>query len=138
MRIMSLKTYRLILKHGCYNYKRIFVCICMYTCIHIIMHIYVYIYIYTCICIYIYIYIYIYVCIFRLILKHGRFNYVRMSQVVRYMFYKNILMSMAQFWFNFYNAWSGQKYYTEGAIQLFNLAYTALPIVLLGMFKCFF
>jgi phospholipid-transporting ATPase len=69
-----------------------------------------------------------------LILKHGRYNYVRMSQLVRYMFYKNILMSMAQFWFNFNNAWSGQKYYTEGAIQLFNLAYTALPIILLAIY----
>ena len=41
-------------------------------------------------------------------------------------------MSMAQFWFNFNNAWSGQKYYTEGAIQLFNLLYTSVPILLLG------
>ena len=42
-------------------------------------------------------------------------------------------MSMAQFWFNFNNAWSGQKYYTEGAIQLFNLVYTSVPILLLGL-----
>lgn len=40
---------------------------------------------------------------------------------------------MAQFWFNFNNAWSGQKYYTEGAIQLFNLVYTSVPILLLGL-----
>ena len=43
-------------------------------------------------------------------------------------------MSMAQFWFNFNNAWSGQKYYTEGAIQLFNLLYTSVPILLLGTY----
>ena len=41
-------------------------------------------------------------------------------------------MSMAQFWFNFNNAWSGQKYYTEGSIQFYNLMYTSLPILLLG------
>jgi Phospholipid-translocating P-type ATPase C-terminal len=43
-------------------------------------------------------------------------------------------MSMAQFWFNFNNAWSGQKYYTEGSIQFYNLMYTSLPILLLGKY----
>eukprot|EP00605_Chrysophyceae_sp_TOSAG23-4_P001025 GSChrysophyteH1.ASY1.ANO1.1126.1 assembled CDS len=48
-----------------------------------------------------------------LLLKHGRYNYIRMAALVCYMFYKNIFMSMGQFWFNFNNAWSGQKYYNE-------------------------
>jgi magnesium-transporting ATPase (P-type) len=69
-----------------------------------------------------------------LLLKHGRYNYIRMTSVVCYMFYKNILMSMGQFWFNFNNGWSGQKYYTEGAIQMFNLLYTSIPILLLGVY----
>lgn len=49
-----------------------------------------------------------------LLLKHGRYNYVRMSNVVCFIFYKNILMSLAQFWFNFNCGFSGQKYFTEG------------------------
>lgn len=65
-----------------------------------------------------------------LMLKHGRYNYLRMSNLVCYMFYKNILMSMGMFWFNFNCGFSGQKYYTEGAIQLYNLAYTSIPIIL--------
>lgn len=69
-----------------------------------------------------------------LTLKHGRHNYGRMSALVCYMFYKNILMSIAQFWFNFSCAFSGQKYYTEGAIQLYNLAYTSIPILLTGIY----
>ena len=69
-----------------------------------------------------------------LMLKHGRYNYSRMSALVCYMFYKNILMSIAQFWFNFSCAFSGQKYYTEGAIQLYNLAYTSFPILLHAMY----
>lgn len=64
-----------------------------------------------------------------LLLTHGRYNYIRMSHLVCYMFYKNIVMSMGMFWFNFNCGFSGQKYYTEGAIQLFNLAYTSLPII---------
>ena len=43
-------------------------------------------------------------------------------------------MSMCQFWFNFNNAWSGQKYFTEGAIQLFNACFTLLPIIMLGIY----
>lgn len=69
-----------------------------------------------------------------LLLKHGRYNNINMSKLVCYMFYKNILMSMGQFWFNFNNGFSGQKYYTEGAIQLFNLIYSAFPILLLGIY----
>lgn len=65
-----------------------------------------------------------------LMLKHGRYNYIGMSNLVNYMFYKNVVMSVAQFWFNFSCAFSGQKYYTEGTIQLFNAAYTLVPILL--------
>ena len=69
-----------------------------------------------------------------LMLKHGRSNYMRMSNLICHMFYKNILMSMCQWWFNFNNAWSGQKYFTEGAIQLFNAIFTLLPIIMLGVY----
>jgi phospholipid-transporting ATPase len=69
-----------------------------------------------------------------LVLKHGRYNYIRMTTLVLYMFYKNIVMSMAQFWFNFNNAFSGMKYFTEGAIQMYNVIFTFLPIVLLGIY----
>jgi phospholipid-transporting ATPase len=69
-----------------------------------------------------------------LVLKHGRYNYIRMTGMVCYMFYKNILMSAGQFWFNFNCGFSGQKYYTEGAIQMFNLLYTSIPIILLGIY----
>ena len=65
-----------------------------------------------------------------LLLKHGRYNYIRMSNLVCYMFYKNILMSLSMFWFNFLCAFSGEKMYTEGAIQFFNLFYTSIPILL--------
>ena len=43
-------------------------------------------------------------------------------------------MSIAQFWFNFSCAFSGQKYYTEGAIQMFNFLYTNFPLLLMGVY----
>ncbi len=42
-----------------------------------------------------------------LLLKHGRYNYIRMSALVCYMFYKNIFMSICQFWFAWLNGFSG-------------------------------
>jgi len=69
-----------------------------------------------------------------LLLKHGRSNYIRLCTVVIYMFYKNIFMSLAQFWFSFFTGFSGQKYYTEGGIQLFNVVFTAVPVLLLGIY----
>ena len=65
-----------------------------------------------------------------LLLKHGRYNYIRMSNLICYIFYKNVLCSLTLFWFNFHCAFSAQKPYTEAAIQLFNLFYTSVPIVL--------
>ncbi len=69
-----------------------------------------------------------------LLLKHGRFNYVRMSELISYMFYKNVLMSACMFWFSFLNAFSSQKYFMEAAIQFFNLFYTSIPILLFGAY----
>lgn len=69
-----------------------------------------------------------------LLLKHGRYNYIRMSNLVTFIFYKNILVSCGMFWFNFYSAFSGQKYYTEGAIQFYNLIFTSLPCVFYGIY----
>jgi hypothetical protein len=42
-----------------------------------------------------------------LLLKHGRYNYIRMCSLVCYMFYKNIFMSICQFWFAWLNGFSG-------------------------------
>ena len=69
-----------------------------------------------------------------LLLKHGRNNYIRMSALVIYMFHKNLFMSLCQFVFAFYNGLSGQKYYNEVGIQFFNVFFTSIPILLLGLF----
>ena len=38
------------------------------------------------------------------------------------------------FWFNMYNGFSGQKMFAEGAIQMFNLLFTSLPILFYGIY----
>ncbi|KAF0774377.1 hypothetical protein AaE_001923, partial [Aphanomyces astaci] len=70
----------------------------------------------------------------KLLLHHGRLNYVRMSKLVGYMFYKNIMMALAQYFYLYTTGSSGQKAYSEIAFQAYNLAFTSMPIVVLGVF----
>ena len=56
-----------------------------------------------------------------LLLKHGRYNYIRMSNLVCYMFYKNILNSLTMFWFNFFCAFSGEIGPLAGARPVFSI-----------------
>ncbi|RHZ39029.1 hypothetical protein DYB31_000230 [Aphanomyces astaci] len=68
----------------------------------------------------------------RLLFVHGRWNYVRMSTLILYIFYKNVMMNMTQYAFMAYSGFSGQKFFLEWGLQGYNLVFTALPIVLVG------
>ncbi|KDO29142.1 hypothetical protein SPRG_05385 [Saprolegnia parasitica CBS 223.65] len=70
----------------------------------------------------------------RLLLVHGRWSYLRMAQLVVYMFYKNILLTAAQFWYTWMSGFSGQKFYLETGFQIYNVIFTACPVVLLAIF----
>jgi phospholipid-transporting ATPase len=69
----------------------------------------------------------------KLLLHHGRLNYKRMSILAGYMFYKNIVMVLAQYFYMFTTGASAQKFYSELGFQLYNLCYTSLPIIVLGV-----
>ncbi|GLD91539.1 hypothetical protein PINS_up000072 [Pythium insidiosum] len=69
----------------------------------------------------------------RLLLVHGRWNYRRMAQLVLYIFYKNILFTASQFWFTTMCAFSGQKFFLETGVQLYNICLTAIPVVALSV-----
>jgi len=69
-----------------------------------------------------------------LLLCHGRWCYRRMSRLVLYMFYKNIVLVMPIFYFSIMSLFSGQKIYYEFLYQLYNVVLTSLPIVLYGIF----
>lgn len=43
-------------------------------------------------------------------------------------------MSIAQYWLNFNDGCSGTKYFTEWAIQTYNVIYTSLPIIFLAVY----
>lgn len=69
----------------------------------------------------------------RLLLVHGRWNYVRMSNLILYMFWKNVLYAFTQTAYVPYTAWSGQKFFLEPAAQLFNLLFTGAPVLVMAV-----
>ncbi|DBA01328.1 TPA: hypothetical protein N0F65_001833 [Lagenidium giganteum] len=69
----------------------------------------------------------------RLLLVHGRWNYRRMAQLVLYIFYKNILFTAGQYWYTLLCGFSGQKFFLETGVQLYNIMFTSIPIVVLSI-----
>nr|CCA14458.1 PREDICTED: hypothetical protein isoform 1 [Albugo laibachii Nc14]CCA21242.1 haloacid dehalogenaselike hydrolase family protein putative [Albugo laibachii Nc14] len=72
----------------------------------------------------------------RLLLVHGRWNYIRMGKLILYIFYKNVMLNLTQYWYMLlYTGYSGQKYFLEWGLQGYNLFFTALPIILVSIFE---
>ncbi|CAH0515610.1 unnamed protein product [Peronospora belbahrii] len=71
----------------------------------------------------------------RLLLVYGRWNYVRMGKLILYIFYKNVILNLTQFWYMIYTGYSGQKFYLEWGLQGYNLLFTSLPIILVSTFE---
>uniref|UniRef100_A0A8C7WJU5 Phospholipid-transporting ATPase n=1 Tax=Oncorhynchus mykiss TaxID=8022 RepID=A0A8C7WJU5_ONCMY len=70
----------------------------------------------------------------RLLLVHGRWSYLRMCKFLRYFFYKNFTFTFVHFWYGFFCGFSAQTVYDEWFITLYNLVYTALPVLALSLF----
>ncbi|KAL4302308.1 hypothetical protein GQ457_10G025370 [Hibiscus cannabinus] len=69
-----------------------------------------------------------------LLLVHGRWSYIRICKVVTYFFYKNLTFTLTQFWFTFHTGFSGQRYYDDWFQSLYNVIFTALPVIIVGLF----
>ncbi|KAA0719709.1 Phospholipid-transporting ATPase IC [Triplophysa tibetana] len=69
----------------------------------------------------------------RLLLVHGRWSYIRMCKFLRYFFYKNFAFTLVHFWFSFFNGYSSQTAYEDWFITLYNVFYSSLPVLLVGL-----
>eukprot|EP01117_Protostelium_nocturnum_P008732 TRINITY_DN3129_c2_g1_i1.p1 TRINITY_DN3129_c2_g1~~TRINITY_DN3129_c2_g1_i1.p1 ORF type:complete len:1130 (+),score=309.69 TRINITY_DN3129_c2_g1_i1:147-3536(+) len=69
----------------------------------------------------------------RLLLVHGRNAYRKISKLILYSFYKNILLYLIQLWFTFYNGFSGQSLFERWTISMYNVLFTLLPAVVFGI-----
>lgn len=71
----------------------------------------------------------------RLLLVHGRWSYYRMCKFLRYFFYKNFAFTLCHFWYAFFCGFSAQTVFDPMFISVYNLFYTSLPVLALGVFE---
>ncbi|VFV46661.1 Hypothetical predicted protein, partial [Lynx pardinus] len=71
----------------------------------------------------------------RLLLVHGRWSYVRVCKFLRYFVYKTLASMMAQVWFAFYSGFTAQPLYEGWFLALFNLLFSTLPVLYIGLFE---
>ncbi|XP_039606400.1 phospholipid-transporting ATPase IC [Polypterus senegalus] len=69
----------------------------------------------------------------RLLLVHGRWSYIRMCKFLRYFFYKNFAFTLVHFWYSFFSGFSAQTAYENWFITLYNVLYSSLPVLLVGL-----
>ncbi|KAI8987868.1 hypothetical protein BDF20DRAFT_813789 [Mycotypha africana] len=73
----------------------------------------------------------------KLLLVHGAWAYQRLSKMIFYYFYKNVAMYLTQFWYAFYNGFSGSTLYESWTMSCFNVIFTFLPPLCIGIFDQF-
>jgi len=67
-----------------------------------------------------------------LLLKHGRYNYIRSSKLVLYSFFKNLVLVSALFYYQLYSGFSGTMPMESIVVSGFNF-YLGLPIIAIGL-----
>ena len=71
----------------------------------------------------------------RLCCVHGRYALVRNAYCILVSFYKNIMLSLTQFYFCFWAGYSGMSLIDGWLLTFYNLAFTSLPPLFLGIFE---
>ncbi|XP_028556647.1 putative phospholipid-transporting ATPase 9 isoform X2 [Dendrobium catenatum] len=70
----------------------------------------------------------------RLLLVHGHWCYRRISSMICYFFYKNITFGLTIFLYEAYTTFSGQSAYDSWFLSFYNVFFTSLPVIALGVF----
>ncbi|TNN09740.1 putative phospholipid-transporting ATPase IF isoform 2 [Schistosoma japonicum] len=69
------------------------------------------------------------------LLIHGHNFYQRVSLLVLYFFYKNLIFTLPQMFYGFFCVYSKQSIFPEIYLILFNLIMTSMPIFVYGIFE---
>lgn len=70
-----------------------------------------------------------------LMLVHGRLCYLRLSTLICYFFYKNLLFTLCIFFFNCYCTCSGQFMFNEWGVSLYNTIFTQMPVLIYAILE---
>ena len=68
----------------------------------------------------------------KLLLVHGHWSYVRIADMHKVFFFKNIIWTFTMFWFQIYCDFNATYLYDYTYVLLFNLIFTSLPVIILG------
>lgn len=71
----------------------------------------------------------------RLLLVHGRWNYIRTGRYVLGTFWKEMLFYLVQALYQKHNGYTGTSLYESTSLTVFNTLFTSLPVILLGIFE---
>ncbi|KAI7855771.1 hypothetical protein BDC45DRAFT_438448 [Circinella umbellata] len=69
----------------------------------------------------------------RLLLVHGRWSYIRTSEMIMGFFYKNIFWTFILFWYQIFCQFTGSMLFEYALVSLYNVVFTSLPIIFLGI-----
>lgn len=70
----------------------------------------------------------------RLLLVHGHWCYRRISMMICYFFFKNIAFGFSLFLYEAHAAFSAQPAYNDWFLSFYNVFFSSLPVVALGVF----
>lgn len=69
------------------------------------------------------------------LLVHGHWYYIRISNIIQYFFYKNIVFVTPQFLFEIHNGFSEQVLYHSFFMMCYNVIFTSLPVLMYGLLE---
>jgi phospholipid-translocating ATPase len=71
----------------------------------------------------------------KLLLVHGRWNYIRTAKYTVGTFWKEMLFYLTQALYQRWNGYTGTSLYEQWSLSQFNTLFTSLPIIFLGIFE---
>ncbi|GIL66626.1 hypothetical protein Vafri_20112 [Volvox africanus] len=69
-----------------------------------------------------------------LLLVHGQYSYRRLSRMISFFFYKNLLFALTLFTYSAFTTFSGSYIYNDTSMTLFNVVFTSATPLVIGMF----
>ncbi|EJD08500.1 phospholipid-translocating P-type ATPase [Fomitiporia mediterranea MF3/22] len=70
----------------------------------------------------------------KLLIVHGRWSYLRVADMHANFFYKNVIWTLAMFWYLPFNSFDATYLYQYTFILLYNIVFSSLPVISMGAF----
>lgn len=71
----------------------------------------------------------------RLLLVHGRWNYIRVCKYTLGTFWKEMVFYLTQALYQRYAGYTGTSLYESWSLSMFNTLFTSLPVIFMGVFE---